>query len=218
MKISNETLEILKNFAAINSNIVFKNGNKLKTISETKSLLAEAFIAEEIPLEFGIYNLGEFLSTLSLVSDGEIDFGEKSLVIKGNSSSIEYFYSSTDVLTYPKKDITMPPCELEFILTGDNLNKLKKAAGVFGHSTLIITAENGVITITAGDNKNATSNTYSLVIDENNDNKESYKFIISVAHMKLLPGDYTVKLSTKQISEFSNNDNKIKYWIALEQS
>lgn len=62
MQVSNETIEVLKNFAGINPNIVISPGQKLKTISEAKNIMAEADITEDFPLEFGIYDLHEFLS------------------------------------------------------------------------------------------------------------------------------------------------------------
>jgi hypothetical protein len=66
MKLSNDTLNVLKNFASINQSIMFKKGKTLKTVSGGKNVLAEATINEEIPADFGVYNLNEFLSVLSL--------------------------------------------------------------------------------------------------------------------------------------------------------
>ena len=39
MNISEETLDVLKNFASINPNIVIKPGQQLKTISEAKNIM-----------------------------------------------------------------------------------------------------------------------------------------------------------------------------------
>ena len=54
MNLSNDTLNVLKNFATINPNLVFKPGQKLKTISESKTILASAEIVEDFPTEFAI--------------------------------------------------------------------------------------------------------------------------------------------------------------------
>ena len=49
MKLSDNALAILKNFAGINNSILVKEGNKLRTISVAKNILAEAEIKEEFP-------------------------------------------------------------------------------------------------------------------------------------------------------------------------
>ena len=54
MKLSDKTLSVLKNFSTINQSLLFKQGNKLRTISVMKNILAEATITEEIPTDFGI--------------------------------------------------------------------------------------------------------------------------------------------------------------------
>jgi len=69
MELSDRTLSVLKNFANINSNIVFREGNDLKTISVAKNILAKATLDEAVPQEFGIYDLNEFLNVLSLVEN-----------------------------------------------------------------------------------------------------------------------------------------------------
>ena len=70
MKLSDNTLTILKNFAGINNSILVKKGNKLRTISVAKNILAEAEITpEEFPRDFAIYDLNQFLNFLSLDKD-----------------------------------------------------------------------------------------------------------------------------------------------------
>ena len=74
MKLSDNSLTILKNFAGINNSILVKQGNKLRTISVAKNILAEADITEEFPRNFAIYDLNQFLNGLSLHQDPELDF------------------------------------------------------------------------------------------------------------------------------------------------
>ena len=62
MKLSENTLAILKNFSGINNSILVKSGNKLRTISVAKNILAEAEIIEEFPKNFAIYDLSKFLN------------------------------------------------------------------------------------------------------------------------------------------------------------
>ena len=65
MKLSDQTISVLKNFSNINQSIVFKNRQKLRTISVMKKTLAEATITEEFSKDFGIYDLNQFLNGLS---------------------------------------------------------------------------------------------------------------------------------------------------------
>ena len=59
MKISKETLDVLKNFSAINPNLVINEGNKLSTIAEAKNIMASTTVSETFPKEIGIYDLNE---------------------------------------------------------------------------------------------------------------------------------------------------------------
>jgi hypothetical protein len=217
MKLSETTIDILKNFSAINPNMVFKEGNTVATIAEAKNIMASATIEERITREFGIYDLNEFLSTISLISDPTLDLGKDSITVRDDSSSIEYFYSSPEVLTAPTKNVSMPKAEVKVTLTADQINKIKKAASVLGHPTLQFSGKNGVVTAQIIDLKNKTANKYSVVIDEKNACKEVFSFVIVIGNLKMLPGDYTVSMSSKLISHFKNNSIPVEYWIALEK-
>lgn len=218
MKLSEQTIEILSNFSGINPNMVFKEGNTLSTISEAKNILASATIEERIPREFGLYDLGEFLSTVSLVKNPDLDLGAASVKISGeDSDSIEYFYSNAETLTYPQKAVNMPKPEVTFTLTADVLNRIKKAAGVLGHATVQFTGNKGKVTCQVVDAKNATANKYSIVLPDTVDYKEKFTFTVAISNLKIFPGDYTVACSTKSISHFKNNSVPVEYWIALEK-
>ena len=65
MKLSKETIEVLKNFSGINQSIVVKEGNKLKTVNSLKNILAHATVEEDFPKEFAIYDLTRFLGLIS---------------------------------------------------------------------------------------------------------------------------------------------------------
>ena len=67
MDLSENTIQLLKNFASINSNIVIKPGQNISTISEAKNILASVDVEEEFNQEIGIYDLNEFLGVLGLV-------------------------------------------------------------------------------------------------------------------------------------------------------
>jgi len=205
MKLSDNTLNILKNFSTINPNLVFKEGNQLKTISVAKNILATATIDETIPSEFGIYDLPEFLSVIGLIEDAELVIGDTSAKIRGDGDSLNYFFSDVSNLTTPQKDITMPKCEIEFDLTEVSLGKLRRAASTMGVSeVLVVGEENGVgISIQVVDTKNPTSNSYQLDLPTETVVRPSneFKMVFNIGNFKFASGDYRGKLSSKLISK-----------------
>ena len=218
MKLSVSTVDILKNFSAINPNILFKRGNTLNTIAEAKNIMASAKISEEIPTEFGIFDLTQFLSTVSLLENPDLEFTENSVLVRDGNASIQYYYSSPEVLTVPTKTVNMPNPDVVFNLPSDTINKIKRASSVLGHPTLQITGAKGRITLQIVDLKNPTANKYSIVIDEKNACNEVFSFVMVIGNLKMMAGDYVVSISSKLISHFKNTSTPVEYWIALEKT
>ena len=133
MKLSDNTLALLKNFAGINNSILVKQGNRLRTISVAKNILAEAEITEEFPRDFAIYDLNQFLNGLSLHQDPDLDFTEEShLSIKEGKRRVKYFFADPNVIiSPPDKDIQLPSQDVCFQLDSTSLEKLVKAAAVY---------------------------------------------------------------------------------------
>ena len=112
MKLSTNTIQVLKNFATINQNLVIKEGNEINTMSAMKNIVAKATVEETFPKQVAIYDLNEFLGCLSLFKNPILTFNDTSVTITeendGNGDSLEYMYSDPSVVTTPSKDITMP--------------------------------------------------------------------------------------------------------------
>jgi len=220
MELSENTLNVLKNYSGINPNMMIRSGNVLKTISEARTVLSTAVVDANFPKDFGIYDLNEFMGVLSLVDTPRLKFEDEYVVVNDSTgrSKVKYFYSSEDTLTTPQKDITMPETNVKFVLTNDTLNRLKKAASTLGHSEISISGKDGVLSLSVVDSQNMTSNAFSIDIDGEFDNDATFNFILSTNNLKILPGDYTVEISKKLISQFSHTSLDVKYWIALEKT
>ena len=218
MNISSETINILKNFSSINANLVFKPGQNLSTISEAKTIMAKATVSEDFAQEFGVYDLSEFLSVMNLVDSPVLNFEDKSVLISDHTggTKVRYYYSELDILTQPTKDITMPECEVNFNLSAENLDKIKKAAAVLGHAELMFSCEGGNITAKVFDEKDATANTFDITLDTTS--TEIFKYVFSISNLKMLHGDYDVSISSKLISNWKNTNVPVEYFIALEKS
>lgn len=220
MELSENTLNILRNFSGINQNILIEEGNKIKTISEAKNVLATAAVAEEFPQRFGVYDLNEFINALGLVDKPNLSFGDESVTISDSSgrSKVKYFYSAEETLTTPQKGINMPDADVTFTLDNHTLNRLKKAASAFGHDEVSISGNDGILSLSVVDTENMTSNVFSIDVDGEYDPNIVFNFILSIGNLKILPGDYEVQISRKLVSQFHNKDLNTKYWIALEKT
>ena len=213
MKLSNGTINVLKNFSTINQNLVIKEGSDITTMSAMKNIVAKAKVEEDFTKEFAIYDLNEFLSALSLFGTPDLDFQDDYVVIteEGSAKSLKYWYSDPSVVTTPTKDITMPSNEVQFDFSSDSLAEITKAASVIGAPDMVL--EKGKLRVT--DKKNTTANDYATELDVPESDVD-YKFWFKVENLKLLPGSYSVEVSSKNISRFSNSNVDIEYFIALE--
>lgn len=215
MKLSDNTLTILKNFASINNSILVKQGTRLRTISVAKNILAEAEITEEFPRDFAVYDLNQFLNGLNLHQDPDLDFTEGSyLSIKEGKRRVKYFYADPNVIVSPpEKEIQLPSKDVCFQLDSASLEKLVKAAAVYQLPDLSAVGENGVIKLVVRDKKNDTSNEYAIIVGETED---QFTFNFRVENIKIIPGAYDVVVSSKLLSQFTNSKYNLKYYIALE--
>ena len=215
MKLSDNALAILKNFAGINNSILVKEGNKLRTISVAKNILAEAEIKEEFPRDFAIYDLNQFLNGLSLHQDPDLDFQQDTyLSIKEGKRRVKYFFADPNVIIAPpEKDITLPTQDVCFQMDSVTLEKLVKAAAVYQLPDFSVIGESGVIKLVVRDKKNDTSNEYAIVVGETD---AEFTFNFKVENIKIIPGAYDVVVSSKLLSQFTNTQHNLKYYIALE--
>ena len=215
MKLSDKTLTLLKNFSNINQSILFKKGSSLKTISVMKNILAEATIDEDLPTDFGIYDLNQFLNGLGLHQNPDLDFANDGyVVIREGKSRTKYFFADANVIvTPPDKEITLPSEDVSFELSTSQLDKLLKAAAIYQLPDLSAVGENGVVKLLVRDKKNDTSNDYSVVVGET---ESTFSFNFKVENIKILPGTYDVVVSQKLLSRFTCKDYDLTYYIALE--
>ena len=215
MKLSDSTLSLLKNFSTINQSILFKQGTRLRTISVMKNILAEATINEEFPKDFGIYDLNQYLNGLALHNNPELNFeADNYVVIKEGRSRSKYFFADPSVIiTPPDKSIELPSEDVTFDLSTDQLDKLLKAAAIYQLPDLSVVGGEGVVKVLVRDKKNDTSNDFSIVVGETD---STFSFNFKVENIKILPGTYSVVVSQKLLSRFTNKNQDLVYYIALE--
>ena len=217
--LSKKTLDVLKNFSTINSSIVFRKGSTVRTISNAENILAK-FTGEEVfPSDFAIYDLSQFLSGISLFNDPQLEFTSSDFVsIRGGRQSAKYYFSDPEITlkSAPEKNVNFPGADLQLNLTGDDLIALQKASAVYGLPDLTFQSEEGLdtIKIILRDKENDTSNTYDLTVG--GCSTGTYSLDVKIDNIRVLAGDYTVKVSKHLISEWSNTSLDLTYYVALE--
>ena len=215
MKLSDRTINLLKNFASINQSILFKQGNQLRTISVMKNILAEANVDEDFPQDFGVYDLSQFLNSLGLFQEPELNFtGESFVNIKEGKQRSKYFFADPSVIVSPpEKSITLPSVDVEFTLRSSQLDRLLKAAGVYHLTDLSVIGDGKEIKMVVLDRKNDTSNDFSIIVGESD---ETFTFNFKEENLKIIPDTYDVVVSSKLLSRFSSQNYDLTYYIALE--
>lgn len=213
MKLSKKTVEILKNFANINPNLLIKQGNRLSTITTHKNVMANVTVDETFPNDFGVYDLNELLASVSLFDDPDLTFSATDVKIKENNSSIKFSAADPSVLTAPTKDIVFPESDIDFNINAGSLAMILKTSAILRGGDLSITGNGSKITATVCDKKNSALNTYSLDLGTTDKN---FNVFLKVENLKMMPGDYAVSISKKKISRFQSTTSDLVYFVAVE--
>lgn len=220
MKLSKDTIDVLKNFGAINQGILFRKGKKLKTVNSHKNILTSAEIVEDIPVEFGIYDLNNFLSVLTLDDSPSLEFPENSEELKiscrNGKGKIRYGFCKPNlIVTAPEKDITMPSPEIIFNLSSEDFSWILKSASILSSPHITVESDGSKMFVSTKDLSNDASNANTLEVGDGNG--DVYKIIFKTEHIeKIMPGNYTISIASKGIAHFKNAQKKIEYWITTE--
>ena len=217
MKLSDQTLEVLKNFSDINTNILVKPGSELSTISTMKNILAKATITESFDKQFAVYDLSELLGIVSAIEKPDVDISnEKFMTIgsTGSKSKAKYYYSDESVVTSPQKDVVMPDADVNFQLKDEILSKLLKMAAIMKLPDLSLVGVKGQDVILKVHDKKNSANSYEEFVGT--EASADFTFNFKIENLKIVSGDYDVAVSSKSISHFKNKVKPIEYWIALE--
>jgi len=214
MNISDNTLSVLKNFSGINQNLAVKSGNKIRTISPQKTVMAVAQVEDKFDLPFAIYDLNQFLSAISLFEKPNFVFEDSNVVVANGKSSIRYFYADESmVMSAPERDIELPDTLVEFKLSVNDLKSTMQAASVLQAPNWSVVGNGSIIEIVVGDVKNDTSNNYRVTVGTTS---EEFEVVFKVDNLKMMQRDYNVAVSSKRISHFTTEKGDLQYFVATE--
>lgn len=215
MNLKKQTIDVLRNFNGINQGILFRTGNIIRTMSVMRNIYASATVEDNFPKEFAIYDLGEFLSTISLFDVPDIQFKDEFFIMTEGTSRVKYFYSNPNVVVSPpEKDAIMPEADVSFNITRAQIDQLLKASSIMKLKDFAV--NNGVVRVF---NRNNVGNQYTIDMVMDTKLKE-FEYILKVENLKFIPSDYAVSISSKGISQFKSTAGKdvpeLEYLIALE--
>jgi len=218
MKVSEKTINLLRNYANINQSIEFREGNILKTVSPLNTILASVEVEEKFPRTFPIYELNRFLGTLALFQNPELDFTDNGVIISDDKHEATYRYcgSSSMFQTPPEKNITFPDAEVSFELSQEQFKKTINAANTLGLPEVVVEGNGSDIQLIVSDTANISSDIFSTKVGIAD---ETFRMIFKTENLnKIMEGTYDVHLSSKRISHFKRTIDSLEYWIALEQN
>ena len=215
MKLSSETLTVLQNFAKLNSGIQFKTGNKIKTISTGKNVLAEATLKDSFPQDFCVYDLNQFLTIHSIGKDTDIDFDDINVIFNFGRNKTKYRKTEKEsILIPPEKELTLPSVDISFSLSKEDFDSLMKITNVLQSPNVIVESEGDSINLTSCDVKDSSAHTNTIQVSEGNGQK--FKMVFLTENLKMIPGSYDVQISSKGLSLFKNKNQDIQYFVATE--
>ena len=217
MKLTAKTFQVLKNFSSINQSIYFTQGNKIRTISPMKTIMAEAEVQEMFPREFGIYDLNQFLGVLSLFEEPDLDFDTSYLTINSeDKAQSDYFYADKSMIVVPpEKQLELPDTPISFTISDSVLKRVQQAANVLQLPEVVVRGDGEEISFRAMNTKNSSSNSFHYKVGVTD---KIFSMVFKVENLKLLLGSYDVTISSKGISQFKSTDGNLTYTIVNEAS
>jgi hypothetical protein len=217
MKLSDNMMITMKNFYSINQSLVLRRGKIQRSMSSDKAVLVEAEFDDEIPNEFGIYDLNQFLGNITTMNSPDLSFTETS--VKMNDGEVELVYYSCSpnlIVSPPDKELVMKKIDVEFSLTSKLLDKLLKLAMMNNFPNLSIIGKNGKLNANCHDIKNDTSNNLRTSLSLGDYNGSDFIATFKVENIKVISDDYNIEVTLAGFAKFTSKNRKLKYFIALE--
>ena len=226
MKLSESTIEILKNFATLNQSLRFRKGSELTTITPGKTVLAKARVVESFPSEFALYDLTKFLAKFSLYGkDCDIELKSDRLVFKsadGRRSDSVILGGST-VAPHIDKKIDMEDPDITFELSQDDLNWQRRSAGVSASEHMVFRGDGKKIHLQSTSLKDDSSDVSSTEIGKTD---KTFLYVLKLEFWKMIDGNYTVSLKkfvddkgkVGGLTKFQNKDKPVEYYIAVDST
>lgn len=228
MKLSSETLNILKNFSEINQGIWIEQGNILAITSKDKHILGVAEVEDSFPTAFGIYDLSKLLAIISMYKDmPNLEFDDHHMIVSGlnGRSKIKYRFCSEDMIILPPRKFKLKSEDITFTLNEEDYIWLSNAAKILQSPNIAINSDGESISLVAYDLKDDSAHNDTLEIEDKG-NGIKYNIVLDFNMWnKILTGSYDVTVSAKFLNDktamgaakFTHRLKKLEYVILLHK-
>ena len=215
MKLSDQTLNTLKNFSTINDGIVLQKGNVQRTMSPEKTIVVHATLQDNFPETFGIYDLNQFLGNVAALNDPDLTFSPDSVVVDDGDMVLNYYSCSSNIIVSPPdKELILKKVDVSFDLSSETLKKILRLAVMNNLPNVTVMGKNGEVRLQTHEKKNDTSNfAYKKIANHNGDD---FSVSFKTDNLKLLPDDYSVEIMIGAFAKFTNKAGNLIYFVALE--
>lgn len=211
MLLDEKTIAVLSNFQTINQSIVIKPGNRLRTMSASEAVMAQAIVPTEFKDELYIYDLSKLLAILSLAKDNELYREDKDLVVVQGKSRMKYRLADPVLIkAMSDGELKFPAPEIEFALPWSVLSNAIKAMQILKFNEISFSGDGEKLYVAAINMKVPDDNSYSTELGET---KKVFNCIVELDKLKVVASDYYVRISSKGLVHLKGDT--IEYYIAF---
>ncbi len=225
MKVSIETLSILKSFASINPTIYLGDPKAVIVNSPNKGSVVGVFQpSEKFDHECVFWEWPLLLSTIDAMGGekADLDFQDNFIkIVSPDKASIKYFYTSPLILAEtnppPKKFVNYSKeieTDFEFEMSTELMNKIIKLSRIMKLTRLDIIFEDGKGKLVLVDDSNTVSHNFEQELDGTGTGKIS----LFISTMNIISGNYQIQAKTNLFAKFINKDIPLFYLLGAKAS
>lgn len=224
MVLSQKTIEIFKYFSNLSPTILVRQGNILRARNGTKTILGKAVLDETFPEDFIIYAIPEFLKTVNLFKEPNVEFNETHMVIGDGGFKVRYMYAPKELYPDPPKNEDFSPADINWgmklTLDESDLANIKKASTVLNLNTVSFT-QDGIV---AYSDKNKDANNFKMDYPNTpiyaGTHPEEFEINFTTESLDLYAGTYDLDFfcSKRSGCKLTNEADGVTVWLASNPS
>jgi len=214
MKLTKNTLTVLKNFSGISNMLRIRPGSTLLTATESRSLVAQANVEEVFENDLGIYDLSQFLGAVTLLGEPDIEFGTQTITMKDGNRTINLPSGSIKVVEGPKNFPMIRPPIVTFPFTADLLSRILKSASILSAPDFLVAGDGEVVSVQVLDNKKSSGGSFIQPVGQSD---KTFQAIVRVETLQLIPSDYEAFICDKRMIVFKSQSLDLTYCAAVYQ-
>lgn len=226
MKLTNDLKQKLQYAASVHPSLYVRQGDIIRARSQNRACLVKMKIDQNIPAEFMIYDVNNFLKASALLQDADINFfgdiEDGYMEIANESATIRYGYSAPELYQNAPDDKDFVPPQVEWSLQvkidESELDNISKVSSVMGLDVVCFT-ETGI----QMRNSKIDSTRIPFEIKYNNkfDNTENvpseFNVRFSTENFNLYKGSYTmtlIKMPRVFAAKFEHESGDVTVWLS----